>query len=381
MSDKILFVDDEANILSGFKRQLHNLYDFEIALSGKVGLEKIEKKGPFAVVISDMRMPKMDGIQFLKRVKEVSPESVRLMLTGNADVRTAVDAINEGNIFRFLIKPCPKPVLVNSLDDGIRQYHLIKAEKILLEKTLFGSIKVLTEILSLVNPYAFSQTNRIKRFMKHIVKQLNLPNAWQFELAAMLSQIGCVAIPPDILKMMYSGKELSEEDQKVYSSYLSVGSKLIANIPRLELVSEMIEGQQKTFKEQVHNGSGLNKYMIDMGSQILRVVVDFDKLVILGHDYLSALKELRKQKNLYNPHVLNALESFDFDSINKESLVKTVYVKNIIAGVIAYENIKSKNGILLVPKGQEITYAVIAKLQNFAQGVGVHEPFRVQVIT
>ena len=143
----------------------------------------------------------------------------------------------------------------------------------------------------------------------------------------------------------------------------------------------MIEGQQKTFKEQVHNGSGLNKYMIDMGSQILRVVVDFDKLVILGHDYLSALKELRKQKNLYNPHVLNALESFDFDSINKESLVKTVYVKNIIAGVIAYENIKSKNGILLVPKGQEITYAVIAKLQNFAQGVGVHEPFRVQVIT
>ena len=381
MSDKILFVDDEANILSGFKRQLHNQYDFEIALSGKEGLEKIEKKGPFTVVISDMRMPEMDGIQFLKRVKEVSPESVRLMLTGNADVRTAVDAINEGNIFRFLIKPCPKPVLVNSLDAGIRQYHLIKAEKILLEKTLFGSIKVLTEILSLVNPDAFSQTNRIKPFVKHIVKQLNLPNAWQFELAAMLSQIGCVAIPPDILNMMYSGKELSEKDQKVYSSYLSVGSKLIANIPRLELVSKMIEGQEKTSKEQVHKGSGLKKYMIGMGSQILRVVVDFDKLMIKGHDFRSALIELRKQNNLYNPHVLNALENFDFNRVDEESIIKEVYIKNMMSGVIAYENILTKTGMLLVPKGQEITYAVIAKLQNFAQGAGVHEPFRVQEVT
>ncbi|MFC1541991.1 HD domain-containing phosphohydrolase [Candidatus Latescibacterota bacterium] len=379
--DKILFVDDEPKILSGFERQLHSQYDFKGASSGKIGLEIIEKNGPFAVVISDMRMPKMDGIQFLKRVKEVSPYSVRMMLTGNADLQTAIDAINENNIFRFLMKPCPPMALVNSLDDGIKQYHLIMSEKILLEKTLLGSIKVLTEILSLVNPDAFSQTNRIKPFVKHIVKELHLPNAWQFELAAMLSQIGCVAIPPDILNMVYSGKELSEEERKVYSSYLTVGSKLIANIPRLELVSEMIEGQQKTFKVQMINRNFPKKYLIDMGSQILRVVVDLDILMIKGHEFRSALIELNNQKNIYNIDVLKTLESYRFNKIEKDNLIKVVYVNDIMTGVIAYDNIVTETGILLVPKGQEITFAVIAKLKNFAQGVGVHEPFRVQLIT
>ncbi len=381
MSDKILFVDDEANILSGFKRQFHKQFDLEFALSGKDGLDIIDKKGPFAVVISDMRMPKMDGIQFLKKVKETASESVRIMLTGNADIQTAVNAVNEGNIFRFLTKPCPNTILANSLDAGVKQYHLIQAEKVLLENTLTGSIKVLTEILSLVNPAAFSHTNRIKRYVIHIVKQLNLPNQWQFELAAMFSQIGCVAIPPDILDLVYTGETLPEDKQKIYSSHPLVGSMLLAHIPRLEIISKMIGSQQKPFKDYTKQKKDFKEYVVDIGSQILRAIVDLDQFMIHGHSFRSALKKLRMQKNIYNPHILEALENLEDDGLDTTNLIKQLKIKNIMPGVIAYENIKDKKGVLLVPKGQEITYAVIAKLQNFSQGVGVQEPFRVQVIS
>ena len=121
MSEKILFVDDEENILSAIKRQLRKQFDLEFTLSGQKGLDIIKQKGPFAAVVSDMRMPVMDGIKFLSNVREISPDTVRIMLTGNADTQTAVDAVNEGNIFRFLVKPCSSETLSKSLNAGIKQ--------------------------------------------------------------------------------------------------------------------------------------------------------------------------------------------------------------------------------------------------------------------
>lgn len=111
MSYKILCVDDDSNILQGYKRALRRDFDIFIAEGGLEALSIIEKEGPFAVVVSDMRMPVMDGVQFLSRVRDIAPETVRMMLTGNADQQTAIIAVNEGNIFRFLTKPCPPDVL------------------------------------------------------------------------------------------------------------------------------------------------------------------------------------------------------------------------------------------------------------------------------
>ncbi|MFH1417727.1 MAG: response regulator, partial [Planctomycetota bacterium] len=136
MSKKILCVDDDPNILNAYRRGLRRLFEIETAEGGAEGLEAIASQGPFAVVVSDMRMPGMDGIQFLTAVKKRAPESVRIMLTGNADQQTAMDAVNEGSIFRFLTKPCPPEHLAKALTAGIEQYRLITAEKELLGKTL-----------------------------------------------------------------------------------------------------------------------------------------------------------------------------------------------------------------------------------------------------
>lgn len=134
MKERILFVDDDLNLLNAFKRTLHNQYDIRVADNGMKGLKIIRSESPFALVISDFRMPGMDGIKFLAKVRELEPDTVRVMLTGYADLDSAIEVVNKGRIFRFLTKPCPIEQLSGTIEDAIKQYRLIHAEKELLEK-------------------------------------------------------------------------------------------------------------------------------------------------------------------------------------------------------------------------------------------------------
>jgi len=132
---KILFVDDDASLLASYRRQLRKQYHIETALGGREGLELIEQNGPYAVIVSDFRMPFMNGIEFLASVREIAPETVRIMLTGSADMQLAIQAVNEGNIFRFLTKPCSADVLGESLVTGIEQYQRVSGEREYNEKS------------------------------------------------------------------------------------------------------------------------------------------------------------------------------------------------------------------------------------------------------
>ncbi len=122
MKGKVLLVDDDAMILASLKRQLRNQFRIEIALSGEEGLKRIEENGPYAVIVSDFSMPGMNGIEFLCRVKETDPDSVRMMLTGSADMSTAIQAVNEGSIFQFHPKPCPADTLGKAIQSGVDAY-------------------------------------------------------------------------------------------------------------------------------------------------------------------------------------------------------------------------------------------------------------------
>jgi FixJ family two-component response regulator len=131
VADKILFVDDEPAVLDGYKRMLHKEFAVDTAVCGEPGLAAIRDTGPYSVVISDMRMPGINGAEFLAKVRKKSPDSVRMLLTGYTDLNAAIDAINEGNIFRFLTKPCPKETLVEAINIGLAQYHSVTADKTL----------------------------------------------------------------------------------------------------------------------------------------------------------------------------------------------------------------------------------------------------------
>ena len=123
MNRRVLIVDDDANLVASLKRRLGRRFQVSTALSGEAGLELMQSEGPFAIVISDQRMTHMDGIRYLAEVKRLYPDCVRMMLTGNIDLKTAIDAINEAGAFRFLTKPCAIEDLVQAIEDGLRVFN------------------------------------------------------------------------------------------------------------------------------------------------------------------------------------------------------------------------------------------------------------------
>jgi len=121
---RILFVDDDLNLLAAFQRTFRREFPFDTAPGGPEALELLAKQGPYAVLVVDMRMPVMNGIEFLERARAISPQAVPIMLTGNADKSTQLDAVNRGRVFNFLNKPCPPEVLLSAIESGLRQFEL-----------------------------------------------------------------------------------------------------------------------------------------------------------------------------------------------------------------------------------------------------------------
>jgi response regulator RpfG family c-di-GMP phosphodiesterase len=375
--DKILLVDDDPNVLSGYVRQLRKSFNIETALGGAQALELMNTQGAFAVVVSDLKMPGMSGIELLGRVKEASPETVRLMLTGFADVDNAIAAVNEGNIFRFLTKPCPIETLARALVDGIKQHRLVTAERELLEKTLAGSVKVLTDILALLNPPAWGRASRIQRLAADLGRKLRFDDLWSLETAALLSQLGMVLLPPETLEKILKGKELTGEERQVFDMHPFVAADLLKDIPRLESVAQMV-----AYQEQRFDGSGVSQETrtgddIPLGARILKVALDYDLLVLRNMAPAKAFPVLSHRDGHYDPLVMAALKELLFAAPAPAAREMNVGVRELIESMIFVQDVTTKEGAVVVPKGYRVTRLVVKLLQNFEKTVGLRLPLQV----
>jgi len=379
MSDKILFVDDDAHILQAFQRTLRRKFNLETALGPEEGLRCVREKGPFAVVVSDMRMPNMSGVEFLRQVREINPDTVRMILTGNADQQTAIDAVNEGYIFRFLTKPCPAEVLARALEAGLEQYRLITAERELLSKTLAGCIRVLTDILSLVAPEAFGRALRVREIVSRLCRELNVRDSWQVEIAAMLAPIGCIAMPDEIVQKVFRGEVLKEHEQLTYQTHPRIAYDLLSKIPRLEQVALIVAYQEKLFDGRGFPADLVSEDAIPLGSRILKLAMDWDDLIQAGISPEMALAEIMDRHGWYDPSVVAALRRTL--NLNRVCVVREMKVSDLVDGLILADNVYSVNGTLLCSKGQEITPAIRFRLRNYAVNVGIARPIRVFVPT
>jgi response regulator RpfG family c-di-GMP phosphodiesterase len=376
MVEKILCVDDEPNILEAYKRALRKDFQLDIAEGGERALELMSSDGPYAVVVSDMRMPGMDGVHFLAAARVLAPETVRVMLTGNADQQTASEAVNEGHIFRFLTKPCTPESLKTSLLAGIQQYHLIRAEKELLEKTLIGSLQMVTDILSMVNPTAFGRASRVRRLVRQLSVIMKAENAWQIEIAAMLSQIGCITVPEETLTKVYEGKSLTADELRMVDNSPQVGHDLIARIPRLEPVADIIAHQERLARTL--SSPEQSSTAAPLGARILNLALDFDKLIEARLSSSQAFAEIRRRGNFYEQLAVAALREV-VEASETMYEIREVNINDLAEHTILAEDIKGANGVLLVAKGQEMTSSLRVRLENFLLRGSIHYSVKVFV--
>jgi response regulator RpfG family c-di-GMP phosphodiesterase len=377
MSERVLFVDDEPQVLDGIQRSLHKQVDLRTAPSAAEGLVLLREAGPFALVISDLRMPVTNGAQFLASVREQAPDTVRMILSGQADLQATIAAVNEGHIYRFLSKPCPSEQLLAAVEDGLKQHRLLTAEKVLLEQTLSGAVRMLIEILGMVSPAASSRALRLQQYTVKLSTALQLAEQWEWGLAAFVSQIGCVALPKDILSKVEAGQALTDEERHLYESHPEVAGKLLAAIPRLENVAAIVTAQFGTLSFAGKPADIRQWDVRGIGQLLLRTAIEFDRLMARGSTREAAAESLRSSKLGLPGSILQALLSLSV--ANQERVVRQIRLKDLSPGMILDEDLVSPKGIRLVPAGQEVTRTLMVRLTSIAGGVGVAEPFRVQV--
>ncbi len=386
----VLVVEDEEinrkllrDLLEG---QGHQVTEAE---NGEQGLQKV-KENPPDVILLDVMMPGMDGFEVCRRLKadpETAPIPVLLVtaLTERSDRLTGIEAgandvISKPVDIEDVILRVRNAVytmrLFREVQENYKRVRKLEMEKgELLEKTLHGAVKVLTEILSMVNPSAFSRGSRIRRYVRHMATQLELPDVWEFELAVMLSQIGCVTLPPKILEKVYAGVALTPDEQKMFSEHPEISSNLVRSIPRLERIADMINAQQKRFQRSTEGGDLQAEDRSALGGHMLKVALEFDQLLARDPDVEVALRQLRQQTDVYLPEVLDALENLEVQP--DRQAVKSVAVSDLDTWMILNEDVFAVGGMLLASRGEEVTPTVLERLRNFAKNIGVEEPIRV----
>ncbi len=381
MSNRILFVDDEQHILASYRRNLRKGWDVVTALGGETALEIFDSKGPFAVVVSDMRMPGMNGVQLLTRIKEKDPDTVRMILTGYADFNTAMEAVNEGNIFRFLTKPCPPELLNQVLGEAVRQYQLIKSEQELLNKTLRGSIQVLIEILSMVDQQTFSKVTSLRDYVRRLAKEKAIASGWELEIAALLSKVGQVTVPGAVIEKARKQENLTDVEKNMLERIPKTGHDLVEKIPRLEKVAKIILYQNKHFNGEGYPNEDIKGIDLPAGSRLIKILDDLITLEEQGKLRKDALAEMSTRIGWYDPNLLQIIINKLVGVTEEKEPVKQetdeVALDELESGYVLMENIETDSGQVLMMVGQKITESHILRIRNWAKLYKIVEPIKI----
>jgi response regulator RpfG family c-di-GMP phosphodiesterase len=356
---RVLFVDDERRLLESVAVLLRREYDIELATSGPEALRRLVDLKDVAVVVSDFRMPQMDGAQFLHEVMLRAPQATRILLTGEAGVEGAKDAVNKGQIFRFLTKPCPTDQLKSALEEGIAQYRLANAERTVLQETLLECVAALMEVLAVTNPVAFGRAQRIKQLAAELANRLQCGHFWQLEAAALLSQIGYFAVSQALAEKIYYGQPLSADEQQRAAEVPAVAMRLLEHIPRLEPVIQILAALNWNDAALARLGNGL----IGLGARVLSVALDYDAMNVQGLAKSEILQKLKAREARYGAGVLTACQEC-FDVAPEPEVEIVAPLREAKPGMRLRQEIRSRSGALLVPIGFEISERLLSRLEQ-----------------
>lgn len=325
-----------------------------------------------------MRMPAMNGAELLSKASVAHPQTTRILLTGHAELEAAILAVNKGAVFRFLVKPCPPPELLSAVDAAVELHKTRLAEQLLLERTLHGCIKMLTEVMSLTNPVAFGRAQRLKQHVTALAEKLELGERWQVEVAATLSQLSTFTLPPETLEKVHYGAPLSPDEQAMVYRAPDATEQLLGHIPRLEPVREILAGYTKPYRKIERPADVAHEQLqVQRWTQMLRVAADFDTLEAQGLSSALALTTLKGKTDQYDPQVWRPFSAC-LASAKDGDKIRDISLAALRSGMVLAADVKMATGTLFVARGYEVTPAFLERVRNFRPG-SVRDPIKVLI--
>jgi CheY-like chemotaxis protein len=363
-AERVLLVDDEPNVLSALSRGLRGRFELD-ALTSPLAVEPRLALQEYAVIVSDMTMPELDGAQLLARVRTLAPDTVRVMLTGNADQATASRAINEAGVFRFVTKPCSALDLACVIEAGIQAFRNTRSERQLLEQTLGGAVQLMTEALAVLEPQEFGRAARARETAGAIARRLRVERAWEVELAALLVRLGQVTLPPELRARATAGDTLSEAELDAVRRAHDVGARLVGGIPRLEGVVQVL----KDAKRECGDRAGV-------GGEIVRAVEEWWTLQLRGLSPERAWLGLRADSGAPR-EVLQALkEQIDFarPAEPRLNVPQHILLGELRVGMATAAPVLTSDGRVLLGQDQLVTPILLERILAHARLGGIREP-------
>lgn len=359
MNNKILCVDDEDMILKGFQLNLRKDFELHLASNGVEGLEVFDKEGGFSVVLSDMRMPQMDGATMLGEIKKRDPEVVTVLLTGHTDFESAMSAVNSGSVFRMLSKPCPPEDLIKVLHSSIEQNDLIRSKRILLDQTLRGAVDALAESLSFAKPLFFGRAQRVRRLANELAEIMEIPNSWRVDVASVFSQIGYISLPNSVSEDVYHKRKLNTEVKEMVKQLPSDTQKVIDKIPGLEDVCKILQKVDIQYRFEENDAAGLR-----LLASVLRVALDFDYYEETGHDRAIILQTLKSRTKDYDPNVTDALQKL-MNLVEQNFRLEEIGFKHLQNGMRLAEDLRVEGGFLVASQGADVDRQLLKVIKNY----------------
>jgi len=353
----VLFVDDEPQVLAAIERSLFQRYELYTATSGIAGLKCLIDHPDIRVVVSDMRMPVLDGAQFLQEVRRRHEGVVTLLLTGHADLEQAAAAVNEGAIFKLLTKPCPQSTLFGALDDALALVQARDAESALLHTTLLETMRAMSQMLALASPAAYLKTRFVEQCVRYGLPRLQWSDRWQYEAAATLSQIGRAG--GDSEPSIVDGSAMPAHSERAWA--------LLRSIPRLDKVALMVRYHDSAIPVELDETSR-------QGAQLLHAAVVLEGLTYseLGHN--RAQQALIAARHKIAPRIIDAVHDFvpDIHGVRLEAIHK------LVPGWLLEQDVLTDAGMLVLHKGQRLSEAAITALNNLLKLGKIADGVRVQ---
>lgn len=367
---RVLLVDDEPNLLSALSRQVHGFVDAQLVSSPIDAVRLLERTAngdgrEFSVIISDMRMPGMNGAALLKRARALCPETTRMLLTGYADLESAIAAVNDGGIFRLLTKPCPTPTLRSALTEAIEQHDQLRERRDLSKLTLSGAIDALVDTLAMAHPEVYSRAYRLRGIAVGVAQRIGIADIWQVEVAAQLGEIGAVTLPAEALDALTRGAPADAAVAGMLESLPAITEGVLGRIPGMEKVREIVHAQQP-----VDNPDPDRLTATSLSAKVVQATREFDALTSAGHTPETALGILGQRP--HHPHdILVALQTVA--QISEPAEVREVDVSYLHPGPVLATDVRSSNGVLLVSQGHTLTDELLTRIRSFAELSGLEK--------
>ena len=279
MNKKVLIVDDELNLLRSLQRNLRGKFDLTIAEGGVAGMTQILEGGPFGAIVSDLRMPEIDGLQVLGLARIVTPDTFRVMLTGNVSSHLAPLGVNNKPWFQYVSKPCTTDVLCNVLNEGLDRYAMANSARQLKSQAV---AKDSERSGSGASRRVVTRFQRLRQLARRLGDSMNLNETWQYELAGMLSQLSRIVPLAD----SDQHQQIDDHEEAFLRNQAEFSSRIIREIPRFDQIADMVRLQYADdFELTVPD-------YIRKGARVLRMLIDFD--VLTGS--LSEVQAINKMK-------------------------------------------------------------------------------------